>query len=94
MEHNAHLVIKLRNFGDQLAAGNERMKQLFETQDDELARAYEIACTAKTDQESKDAWEQIAALQEQHTKKLDVIARWLEEGNEQILSVYFDALKT
>jgi methanogenic corrinoid protein MtbC1 len=94
MEKNAHLIPKLRPYEDQLAAGNERMKQLFKSQDEELARAYETACVAVTDQESKEAWEHVEALQQQHSEKLDVIARWLEEGNEQILSVYFDSLKS
>lgn len=94
MEHNAHLVTNLRSYADQLAAGNERMKQLFDSQDAELAKAYETACVAVTDKESKDAWKHVAALQEQHSQKLDVIARWLEEGNEQVLSVYFDSLKS
>lgn len=94
MDNQAHLASSLTNFADQLTAGNQRMKELFDTQDEQLASAYELACIADTDQKSEEAWQYVTALQQEHSKKLDTIARWLEQGNEEVLSVYFDSLKS
>lgn len=93
MEREPHLASRLTGYADELAAGIERMKEVFDAQDVELANAYEAACIAKTDQESKEAWDRVEAVQKQHDEKLDTIAGWLENGNEKVLGEYFDSLK-
>ena len=93
MEHNSRLASKLNGYADELAAGMDRMKEVFDAQDVELANAYEAACIAKTDQEFKEAWDQVLAIQKEHDEKLDTIAGWLENGNEKVVGEYFDSLK-
>lgn len=94
MNHHDQLSGKLKDLNAELATGNERMKELFNQQDVEIANAYEAACIARTDEESKEAWEYFEQLQQQHFEKMDVIARWLSEHNERVTGSYFKSLES
>ena len=94
MDHRNQLSAKLKDFAIELATGNQRIHDLFSDQDVEIANAYEAACIARTDEESKEAWEHLAELQQQHDKKMEVIARWLSEHNERVIDSYFKSLES
>ena len=94
MNQHQAFVSKLSGYADQLATANERIKDLFAQHDEEISMAYASACTAETDEDAQKRWEYFEQLQQKHWDKMDRIADWLSDHNEQVTGAYLDSLES